>query len=72
MANPQGIQSVRWLVQDEQLGIVENCLSETAVFHETLSAPNQEGRATRYAAWSPAESDPERAAEFRRRLGLEE
>ncbi|MBT3295615.1 MAG: cupin fold metalloprotein, WbuC family [Verrucomicrobia bacterium] len=50
---------------------MEDCLTETAVFHETLSAPNQDGGATRYAAWSPPEDDPDRAAAFRRRLGQE-
>ena len=47
------------------------CLTQTAVFHETLSAPNPQGRETLYAAWSPADDEPERIAAFHRRLGIE-
>jgi len=48
------------------------CLTETAVFHETLGAPNPGGSETLYASWSPADDEPERIAEFRRGLGIEE
>lgn len=46
------------------------CISETAVFHETLGAPNPGGTETLYAAWSPADDEPERIAAFQRALGI--
>jgi len=46
------------------------CLTETAVFHEAMGAPNPEGRETVYAAWSPAEDDADGIAAFHRKLGI--
>lgn len=45
-------------------------LTDPAVFCEILAAPNPDGNATEYPAWSPAESDASGVAEFLARVGL--
>lgn len=47
------------------------CLTEFAVFHETLASSNPVGVATRYPEWGPAEDEPRQIEDFYLRAGVD-